>query len=80
MASFLLQASRWRCPRHPQHEAVDVTEGIAGMLLCHVASPRDSATQRIREHMRVVAGHTQEGVTKGEFFRHFFLQKLALLS
>ena len=48
----------------------DVTGGSTGMILCHVASPRDSAVQRIREHMQVVAAQVQEDVTKGDFFRH----------
>jgi hypothetical protein len=48
----------------------DVTGGSTGMILCHVATPRDSAVQRIREHMQVVAAQVQEDVTKGDFFRH----------
>ena len=53
----------------------DVTDGSAGLVLCHVTTPRDSAAQRIREHMRVVATQVQEDMTKGAFFRHFLFPK-----
>ena len=53
----------------------DVTGGSTGMILCHVATARDSAVQRIREHMQVVAAQVQEDVTKGDFFRHLLFWK-----